>query len=208
VLQSAVSAGRAAELVFRLQTTTISGEGCAIEGNTRAAKRIGDFGQGLVTYALIRKGFEVACVDDIGADLIAAGRGRRYAVSVKARLFRPGSRESRVTVIEAEHVRKLTLFAERFAMVPLLAQVVCLADEGLIHLFQFQVAQLADVLPAVQNGYSIRFGPQRVEALARHPAVDYSSWREELVGATWFGEAAEPNQVLHQTGPPTCDTAP
>ncbi len=30
---------------------------------TRAPKQLGDFGEGLVTYALIRKGFEVACVD-------------------------------------------------------------------------------------------------------------------------------------------------
>jgi hypothetical protein len=131
--------------------------------------------------------------------LIAAGRGRRYAVSVKARLFRPGSRESRVTVIESDHLAKLAVFAERFAMVPLLAQVVCLADEGLIHLFLFQAAKLADVLPAVQNGYSIRFGPRRVEALARHPAVEYSCWREELVGRTWFGEAAMPDPALQQT---------
>ena len=139
-----------------------------MEGNSRSAKRIGDFGEGLVTYALIRKGFEVACVDDVGADPIAAGRDRRYAVSVKARLFRPGSRESRVTVIESNHLCKLAVFAKRFAMVPLLAQIVCLADDGLIHLFLFHAAQLADVLPAVQNGYSIRFGPARVDALSRH----------------------------------------
>jgi hypothetical protein len=105
-----------------------------------------------------------------------------------------------VTVIESEHLRKLAVFAERFAMVPLLAQVDCLADDGLIHLFLFQAAQLADVLPAVQNGYSIRFGHQRVQALARHLAVDYCCWREELVGGTWFGEAAASNQPLHSTG--------
>jgi hypothetical protein len=103
-----------------------------------------------------------------------------------------------VTVIESEHLRKLAVFADRFAMVPLLAQVVCLADDGLIHLFLFNATQLADVLPAVQNGYSIRFGPQRVQALARHPAVDYSCWREELVGGSWFGEAAAPNRALQQ----------
>jgi hypothetical protein len=153
-----------------------------------------------VTYALIRKGFHVACVDDIGADLIAAGCGRRYAISVKSRLFRPGSSESRVTVIESDHLRKPAVFAERWAMVPLLAQVVCLADAGLIHLFMFQIEKIGDVLPLVKNGYSIRFGPRRVQILACHPAVDYSCWREELVGGTWFGEAvAAPNQVLHQT---------
>lgn len=38
---------------------------------SRASKQLGDFGEGLVTYTLIRKGFEVACVDHVGADLIA-----------------------------------------------------------------------------------------------------------------------------------------
>jgi len=139
---------------------------------------------------LIRKGFEVARVDDIGADLIAEGRGQRYAVSVKARLFRPGSRESRVTVIELDHLRKLGVFAERFAMIPLLAQVLCLADDQLIHLLLFKAKQIESVLPAVKNGYSIRFGPRHIESLSRHPAVDYSCWREELVGGSWFGESA------------------
>jgi len=160
-----------------------------MEINTRAAKRIGDFGEGLVTYALIRKGFEVACVDDIGADLIASGRGQRFAMSVKARLFRPGSRESRVTVIEYAHLRKLSVFAERFAMVPLLAQVVSLADDGIIHLFIFAAHQIASILPAVKDGYSLRFGPRHAEALSRNSCVDYSCWREELVFGTWFGES-------------------
>jgi hypothetical protein len=159
-----------------------------MEHNTRAAKRIGDFGQGLVTYTLIRKGCEVACVDDIGADLIAARCGQRYAVSVKARLFRPGSRESRVTVIESDHLRKLRIFAERFAMIPLLAQVVCLADDKLIHLFLLKVEQIESVLQKVKNGYSIRFGSKHMGTLSRHPAVDHSCWREEKVAGSWFGE--------------------
>ena len=50
---------------------------------TRSPKLIGDFGEGLVTYALIRGGYEVAQVDHVGADLIAEKEGRRIAVSVK-----------------------------------------------------------------------------------------------------------------------------
>jgi hypothetical protein len=73
-----------------------------------------------------------------------------------------------------------------------LAQVVCLADDGLIHLFLFRAGKIGDVLPLVKNGYSIRFGPRRVQALSRHPGVDYSCWREELVGGIWFGESAVP----------------
>ena len=38
---------------------------------TRAPKQLGDFGESLVTYTLIKKGYEVAYVDHVGADLIA-----------------------------------------------------------------------------------------------------------------------------------------
>jgi hypothetical protein len=37
--------------------------------HSRAAKQLGNFGEGLVTYNLIRKGFEVAYVDHVGAAL-------------------------------------------------------------------------------------------------------------------------------------------
>ncbi len=92
-------------------------------------------------------------------------------------------------VIETEHLRKLTVFAERFKMVPLLALVVCLANDGMVHLFVFRAGQLGAMLLPVKNGFSMRFGPQHLGNLARHPAVDYSCWREELVGGSWFGES-------------------
>ena len=72
-------------------------------------------------------------------------------------------------------------------MVPLLAQVISLADEGIIHLFVFRAEKLDEVLPIVKNGYSIRFGSRHIEALSRHPAVDYSCWREQLVAGSWLG---------------------
>ena len=176
-----------------------------MESNSRSAKRIGDFGEGLVTYALIRKGFEVACVDEIGADLSAAGRGHRYAISVKARLFRPGSRESRVTVIESSHLLKLQVFAERFGMIPLLAQVVCLADDGTIHLFVFPTSEIGTILPECKNGFSLRFGLKHVNTLAQHPIVDYSCWREELMSGSWFGETFSLPPDANVEGGPTAE---
>ncbi len=100
---------------------------------TRAPKQIGDFGEGLSTYAFIRKGFEVAMVDHVGADLIGEKQGLRYAVSVKTRLFRFGSKESRGVVIERSHLEKLEHFANQFDMIPLFALVLCLADEQAVH---------------------------------------------------------------------------
>jgi hypothetical protein len=158
---------------------------------TRAAKRIGDFGEGLVTYTLIRKGFEVACVDDIGADLIASGRHKRYAVSVKARLFRPGSRESRCTVITCDHLQKLQTFAERFDMHPMLAQVVALADDRIIHLFIFHADQIERVFAKCKDGFNINFGTRHLERVSSNPLIDYSCWREELIHSAWFGDTTE-----------------
>jgi hypothetical protein len=83
---------------------------------TRSPKQLGDFGEGLVTYTLIRKEFEVAYVDRVGADLIAEKAGRRIAVSVKTRLFRPKSKESRMVVVDLSNIKKLKYFSEQFGM--------------------------------------------------------------------------------------------
>ena len=88
-----------------------------MRAQSRAPKLIGDFGEGLVTYALIRKGYEVACVDHVGADLIAEKHGSRFAVSVKTRLFKIGSKENRGFVVEYQHLHKLDHFARQFGMV-------------------------------------------------------------------------------------------
>jgi hypothetical protein len=90
------------------------------------------------------------------------------------------------------------VFADRFAMVPLLAQVVCMADDAAIHLFIFQARQLGESLPAVKNGFSIRFGPSNLAALASRPGVDYSCWREELMEKGWFEEGDLPTSVISQ----------
>lgn len=96
---------------------------------TRAPKQIGDFGEGLATYVLIRKGFEIAYVDHVGADLIAEKKGNRIAVSVKTRLFRPRSSESRMMLVNPAHLEKLEIFSKQFGMNGVFVQIVCLADE-------------------------------------------------------------------------------
>lgn len=86
---------------------------------TRSAKQLGDFGEGLASYVFIRKGYEVAVVDHVGADLIVEKQGRRFAVSVKTRLFREGSKESKIFVAENDHLDKLRFFATKFDVTPL-----------------------------------------------------------------------------------------
>ncbi len=152
-----------------------------VKKNSRAPKLLGDFGEGLVTYALIRKGFEVACVDHVGADLIAEKDHFKIAVSVKTRLFREGSVESRGAVFTFGHLDKLEYFARRFDLVPVLAHVVCIADDHVIHLFILRVADIRAKLKAVKLGYRFLFGPKHLANTISLPYVDYSCWSNERI---------------------------
>lgn len=147
---------------------------------SRAPKLIGDFGEGLITYLLIRKGFEVANVDHVGADLIAERNGERWAVSVKTRLFRKGTTEARMMPIEYSHLEKLNAFARRFGMQPVFAQVISVVDDKIIHTFVFKVASLKLVLRERKNGYNLNFGRKYFKALSENPLVEYSCWQETL----------------------------
>jgi Holliday junction resolvase len=154
---------------------------------TRSPKQIGDFGEGLVTYTLIRKGFEVAYVDHVGADMIAEKAGRRFAISVKTRLFRHKSKESHMVVAESSNIKKLLNFSEQFGMEPIFAQVICIADAQVIHLFMFRVNDISKSLPKVKNGFSIRFGGKNISKLIQDSSIDYSFWKEEKIGTFDFG---------------------
>jgi hypothetical protein len=153
---------------------------------TRAPKQVGDFGEGLVTYALIRKGFEVANVDHVGADLIAEKRGLRFAVSVKTRLFKSGSKESLGFVVEEIHLDKLDHFASQFGMIPMFALVVCIADERAMHLLLTRAEDIRAELPKVKHGYACRFAKSTRKKLFEQPFIDYSCWTGEVIGGKDF----------------------
>ncbi len=153
---------------------------------TRASKQIGDFGEGLVTYALIRKGFEVACVDHVGADLIAEKNGSRFAISVKTRLFKSASKESLAFVVEKQHLNKLEYFAQQFGMIPLFALTICIADETGIHLLMSRTDHIREQLPEVKHGYALRFAKTTRQKLFEQPFIDYSLWAQETIGEKDF----------------------
>ena len=161
--------------------------------HSRAAKQLGDFGEGLVTYALIRKGLEVAFVDHVGADLIAEKDNYKIAVSVKTRLFRNGSVESRGMVFEYAHLEKLKFFAKRFDLDPVLAHVVCIADDNVIHLFMLRVADIELHLKPVKHGHRFQFGPKHLDATIALPFVDYSKWSGESIDPELFPAAGMPS---------------
>lgn len=159
---------------------------------TRAPKQLGDFGEGLVTYTLIRKGHEVAYVNHVGADLIAEKTGKRYAVSVKTRTFRRGTRENRMVVVAQDNLTKLQRFADQFVLTPLFAQVACIADTQTIHVFMVLKNRIPAILREVQHGYSLSFGQRSLPKLVQLPDTDYSCWQQEQIGAYDFGQQPSP----------------
>lgn len=152
---------------------------------TRAPKQLGEFGEGLVTYLLIRNGYEVAVVDHVGADLIAEKEGRRFAISVKTRLFREGSKESRSFLIEDDHLKKLDHFANLFGLTSLFSQVVCLADAKKIHVCALS-KDFIQTLPRVQDGYALRMQKQIDITRLSSESILYACLHEEEISSTSF----------------------
>lgn len=88
----------------------------------RLPKQLGDFGEQLMTFIIGRiYGHRVACVDHVGADLIATGNdGKRYAISVKLRVFETDGPQH---LFDKNQQDKLEDFANSFGLVPAVAFV-------------------------------------------------------------------------------------
>jgi hypothetical protein len=150
-------------------------------GFTRSPKHIGGFGEGLVIYALIRCGFEVATVDHVGADLIAERFGNRYAISVKSRMYPRGSKEQRGVLFSFGDLEKLEEFSNRFNLAPLFAHVCNDVDEGLIHLVMFPTSRIRQVMAKVKLNYR-----KHIRDLSVDDGVMHFSWREEQLDECGF----------------------
>lgn len=151
---------------------------------TRAPKQIGDFGEGLVTYTLIRKGFEVAKVDHVGADLIAEFNRKRFAISVKSRLYRSGSIENKGVIIKETDIDKLEYFSNQFSMTSLFAHVCSIADHKTIHLVIIPISLVPDVMTKTKEGFR-----KDIKHLINDSRVDYSCWKDEVIGSHAFSDS-------------------
>lgn len=161
--------------------------GTNMNRQTRSPKQLGVFGESLVAYALIKKGYEVAYVDHIGADLIAEKNDKIYAISVKFRLFRKGSNESRMVNVTKDGLEKLKKFSKQFKIrKSLFAQVISIADDRKIHLFIIPVDKIEEVLSPTKSGYSLNFGQKKIHLLTSNENVDYSFWENETIGEIDF----------------------
>ena len=177
-------------------------ERMSVNNLSRAAKQIGDFGEGMVTYDFIRKGYEVANVDHVGADLICSkkrenGEYDRYAVSVKTRWFKYGSKESKMYNLSNNDLEKLWFFANTFGLKAIFSFLVCLSDTRKMYLISFQVPEPNEEtkkfelkkLPfsETKSGYSIKFSDKSIKELSNYyDVVSISSWENETIGEDIF----------------------
>ena len=169
---------------------------------SRAAKQIGDFGEGLVTYDFIKKGYQVAYVDHVGADLICSkeinGEYKRFAVSVKTRWFKDDSKESLMYNLDSNHIEMLKYFSEIFGLTPLFSLLICLNDENKFYLISVKIEDIPDIFNKtgsekkpnskgkIKHGYSIKFSRKHIEELKKNEKVSFSSWENESIGNDCF----------------------
>jgi hypothetical protein len=98
-----------------------------MEKSTRHSKITGDFAEALVLYWLSKIGYECACVDHTGIDLIAWTKdgSQRMGISVQCRSCYPGAEKRAVSLHEFEDAR---VPCNSFGLIPYAAIVVDGAD--------------------------------------------------------------------------------
>jgi hypothetical protein len=89
-------------------------------------------------------------------------------------------------VIEEEHLDKLDNFARQFAMIPLFASVMCLADENSIHMILTRSEDIRKKFPKAKHGFSYSFAKSRRQKLIESSFIDYSCWANETIGGMDF----------------------
>jgi hypothetical protein len=98
-----------------------------MEKSSNHRKITGDFAEALVLYWLSKYGFECACVDHTGIDLIACTKdgSQRMGISVQGRSCYPGAEKRAVSLHEFEKAR---VPCKLFGLTPYAAIVVDGAD--------------------------------------------------------------------------------
>lgn len=153
---------------------------------SRAAKQLGDFGEALVNYDFIRKGYVVAVVDHVGADLICSKDEKKFAVSVKTRWYKEGSKESRMFNIENTHLDKLKYFSNIFGLEPLFSLIINMSDNRMIILFTVKVSDIEASFKKTKAGYSFNFSDKKIEELKLNQKISISLWENEIIGKDIF----------------------
>jgi len=149
---------------------------------TRSPKQIGDFGEKLVNYVLIRKGHEVTNADHVGADLNSIFEDKRYAISVKTRNFWKGTSESKMYTITDKDLEYLRNYSEKFNFISLFALVICYEDINKIYVFILPADKIDEILVKTVHGYSLNFSDKHIQKLKDNKFIDFSYWENETIG--------------------------
>lgn len=138
--------------------------------STRHSKITGDFGESLVLYWLSKHGFECACVDHTGIDLIAKNpyTDEVMGISVKSRSRDPG-KETAYVNIPNDNLDKVRSACEAFGCVPYFAIVVDAAD--LIRVFITSLDHLAELFPPAKISIGWKMKSSHLERYYSDPRI-------------------------------------
>lgn len=139
----------------------------------RLPKQLGDFGEQLVMFVFGRLyEYRVACVDHIGADLIATDcKNKKYAISVKSRVI--PQKEGKAQSYDFKNQEKLRDFAKSFGLVPAVAFVfvepISLASDFNIDVYIIELDKLKEFAEDPNNGLGISRGKKGDYIFNNHP---------------------------------------
>lgn len=139
----------------------------------RLPKQLGDFGEQLVMFIFGRMyEYRVACVDHIGADLIATDcKNKKYAISVKSRVI--PQKEGKAQSYDFDNQKKLRDFANSFDLVPAVAFVfiepISLVSDFNIDVYIIELDKLKEFAENPDNGLGISIGKNGDYIFNNHP---------------------------------------
>ncbi len=130
--------------------------------STRHAKITGDFGETLILYWLSKYGFECACVDHTGIDIIARNPKTKevMGVSVKSRCRDVGTEDEYLSIPNT-NFDKAKAACESFNCVPYFAIVVDTGDT--IYGFILPMSHLLELFPLGKTALSWKMTEQYIK---------------------------------------------
>lgn len=151
--------------------------------SSRHPKIAGNFGETLVLYWLSKQGFECACVDHTGIDLIALNphTNERMGISVKSRTRKAGS-ENKDVNLPADDFDKVVAACKAFGCQPYFAIVV--DGAGIIRVFITPMAHVLELFPCRTNVSGWRMSAMHLEKYTHDPQI--MTFEMKVTSGRWW----------------------
>jgi hypothetical protein len=159
-----------------------------MEKSTRHSKIVGDFAEALVLYWLSKFGYECACVDHTGIDLIACSKdgSERMGISVKARSRYDGTEKESVN-LPLDGFQKARETCKAFGCTPYYAIVVDSING--IQCFLLPLDRLEQI--ATGSGSKTRYWQMREKYLNDYRVDPAIRWFElQPTSSSWHSAAS------------------